>query len=49
MFGISTLSGPSHGAAVVGLVLAESLTLYVAYGGLSRVARPELEAAIRDE
>jgi hypothetical protein len=48
MFGIATLSPPFHGAAVVGIVLAEALVLYVGYGGLTRIAGPELEDAIRD-
>jgi len=38
MFGIETLSGPLHAAALVGLVLAEALVLYVGYGLLSAVA-----------
>lgn len=48
MFGLAELSGPLQGAMIVGIVLAESLVLYVGYGGLVRVAGPELEAALRE-
>lgn len=48
MFGLAALSDPLHGMAIVGIVLIEALVLYVGYGGLTRVAGPELEAAIRD-
>ncbi|MFB6164800.1 MAG: hypothetical protein ABEJ31_06535 [Haloarculaceae archaeon] len=32
MFGVETLSGPSHAAAIVALVFGEALALYVGYG-----------------
>ena len=47
MFGIETLSGPSYAVAMVGLVLLEAMVLYVGYGGLTRLAGPTIENAIR--
>ncbi len=49
MFGLAASSGPLQGAMIVGIVLVEALVLYVGYGGLVRVAGPELAAAIRDQ
>lgn len=48
MFDLASLSGPFHGMAVVGAVLAESLILYVTYGGVTRIAGDELEDVVRD-
>lgn len=48
MFELAAMNGPLQGAMTVGIVLAEALLLYVGYGGLVRVAGPELEAAIRE-
>lgn len=48
MVDLASLSSPFQGMAVVGAVLAESLILYVTYGGLTRVAGEELEEAVRD-
>lgn len=45
---ISTLSGPAHAAALVGIVLAESLLLYVGYGGVFRLAGSDVKSAIED-
>ena len=36
MFGIETLGGTAQAAAKVGLVLVESIVLYVWYGALDR-------------
>ena len=49
MFGIESLSDPLYSVAMVGLVLAESLLLYVGYGALTRIAGPSISAAIRGE
>jgi len=38
MFGIESLSGNAHAAAMVGLVLLEAAVLYVGYGALEQVA-----------
>lgn len=48
MLDLASLSDPFHGMAVVGAVLAESLVLYVTYGGLTRIAGDELEDVVRD-
>jgi len=48
VLGIATLSGPVHAAALVGIVLAEALLLYVGYGGVFRLAGEDVKAAIED-
>ncbi|SHL62635.1 MULTISPECIES: DUF7512 family protein [Halobacteriales] len=40
MFGIETLSSTSQAAAQIGLVLAESIVLYVGYGALTQAVGP---------
>ncbi|WP_164974849.1 DUF7512 family protein [Halegenticoccus tardaugens] len=49
MFGLATLSGNAHAAAVVGLVLAESLALYVGYGFVTNAAGAAVVDAIGGE
>ena len=49
MFGIETLTGNAHAVAIVGLVLLESVTLYVGYGALTSLAGPSVIAGIRGE
>ncbi len=49
MFGTESLSGTSLSVAMVGIVLAEALLLYVGYGALTRVAGPRVAAAIRGD
>lgn len=46
MFGIETLSGSAYSAAIVGLVLAEAMVLYVGYGGLTRAVGSRITDAI---
>ena len=46
MFGIETLTGAPYAGALVAVVLAEAIVLYVGYGGLERVAGPALENVI---
>jgi len=43
MFGIETLSGTAHAAALIALVLAEAIVLHVGYTGLTRVVSPVVE------
>lgn len=40
MFGIETLEGPARAVALVGVVAAEAMLLYVGYGVLERVLGP---------
>ena len=40
MFGIETLSGSPQAAAQIGLILAESIVLYVGYGVLTKTVGP---------
>ena len=49
MFGIETLTGDAYAVAIVGLVLLESVALYVGYGTLTSLAGPSILAEIRGE
>lgn len=49
MFGIETLTGSAYAVAIVGLVLLESVALYVGYGTLTSLAGPLILAEIRGE
>lgn len=49
MLGLDPISGALEGLSIVGIVLAESLILYVGYGGLERVIEGPVEDVIRDE
>ena len=49
MFELATLPGSLEGLTTVGIVLAEALLLHVGYGRLTRVAGPNVEAALSDE
>lgn len=46
MFGIETLPSTAQAAVLVGTVLVEALTLYVGYGGLTRVLGPTVVHAL---
>ncbi|WP_438268321.1 DUF7512 family protein [Halomarina halobia] len=46
MLGSEPLAGFVQAATPVGLVLVESLVLYVGYGGLSRFAGPHVKEAL---
>jgi hypothetical protein len=46
MFGIETLSGTAQAAVLVGIVLAESLLLYVGYGRLETVLGPRFKRVL---
>ena len=48
MFGIGTLTGPVRAAALVGVVLAEALALYVGYGGAARLVGDDVRSAFED-
>jgi hypothetical protein len=43
MFGIETLTGNAHAAALIGLVLVEAIVLHVGYSGLTRLLAPTIE------
>ena len=49
MFGIETLTGSAYAVTIVGLVLLESVALYVGYGILTILARPLILAEIKGE
>jgi hypothetical protein len=49
MFGIETLSASGQAAATVGLVLVESMVLYVGYGVVTRAAGPHLQRALGEQ
>jgi len=49
MFGIESLSGNAHAAALVGLVLLEAIALYVGYGALERVLGKHVIDLVRGE
>ena len=49
MFGIESLSGNAYSAAMIGLVLAEAMVLYVGYGALERVVGPTLMDLLRGD
>jgi hypothetical protein len=49
MFGIESLSGNAHAAAMVGLVLIEAIVLYVGYGAIERVAGKHLVGLLRGD
>ncbi|WP_255195457.1 DUF7512 family protein [Halorarius litoreus] len=49
MFGLETLDGPSQAAALIGLVLAEAIVLYIGYGALERYLGPKLTALLRGD
>lgn len=46
MFGIETLSGTAQAMAIVGVVLAEAIALYVGYGALARITSPTVLNAL---
>lgn len=48
MIDLASLDGPMHGVAMVAIVLVEALVLYVGYGGLTKVAGPRIERALKD-
>lgn len=48
LVGIASLTGIAHSVALVGLVLAEALALYVGYGIVFRTAGEEVRSAIED-
>ena len=49
MFGIETIGASAQAAMEVGLVLAESIVLYVGYGALDRtVGSTVLDALVRE-
>ncbi|MFB6178312.1 MAG: hypothetical protein ABEI77_01150 [Halorientalis sp.] len=47
MFGIETLSGSAHAAAIVGLVLVEAIFLYIGYGAVERLLGSRLMGVLR--
>lgn len=47
MFGIETLTGSAHAAAIVGLVLFEAIVLYVGYGAIERLLGARLSSVLR--
>ncbi len=47
MFGIESLPGTLHATVLVGSVLAESVALYLGYGGLTRLVGPTVTNALR--
>lgn len=49
MFGIETLTGDVQAVAIVGLVLLESVVLYVGYGALTSVAGATVLARVCGE
>jgi hypothetical protein len=49
MFGIETLEGPLRAAVLVGIVLGESIGLYLGYGALERYAGPVLVRVIQGQ
>ncbi|MFC7045905.1 hypothetical protein ACFQH6_11225 [Halobacteriaceae archaeon GCM10025711] len=49
MFGIESLSGNAYSAAMIGLVLAEAMVLYVGYGALERLVGPTLMDFLRGD
>lgn len=49
MFGIESLSGNAHAAAIVGLVLLEALVLYGGYGALVETVGSTVLSSIQGE
>ena len=49
MFGIESLSGNAHAAALVALVLAEAMLLYVGYGAVEQVLGEYVVQLMRGE
>jgi hypothetical protein len=49
MFGIESLSGNLHAAAIVGLVFSEALVLYAGYGAATYAVASVAMNAIRGE
>jgi hypothetical protein len=47
VFGIETLDGPVRAAVLVGIVLIESVGLYVGYGALERHLGPPLVRVVQ--
>jgi len=46
MFGLESLSGSAQAVAIVGLVLAEAIVLYVGYGALSNTVGSAVIGAV---
>lgn len=49
MFGIETLGGTERAVALVGIVLAEAILLYVGYGTLERLVGPVVTRILRGD
>lgn len=47
MFGLESLSGWTHAAAIIGIVLLEAIVLYVGYGALEDVLGPTITDMLR--
>lgn len=49
MFGLELLSGTAQAVAIVGVVLAEAIALYVGYGALTQIVSPPIRETLEGD